>query len=281
MLFRSVEEKKVVEPKEGVLREWRTFLERLDPELVWLAEVLSSAKYDVSLGSFFGEDDDMRTAFIEALREDEVGGWPKLKLARKVRSRGVEVWRTMVGEGLARGTIENGTTTTKATSGGTSDAATPVPVLLKTTIPHLPTATPTTFTHSHLSNSFVPNAFSHPLIAPSLPATPSIQSSAPSASHSPPLVTKPEPIDEEMPASHSPSSMEESSDSEDDALTADAGLVVTRVVERPSSVVAPSIMAPVPPQGFWGQARGSLWGGPAEKPEKMRRRERSVEFEEE
>lgn len=262
-------EKKVVEPKEGALREWTTFLERLDPELSALAGVLASAKYDVGLESFFAEDDEMRTAFIEALGEDEVAGWPKLKLARKVRSRGVEVWRKMVEEGLARGTISNGTTTT---SEGPSKTAT-LPLL--STIPHPPTATPATFTHSHLSTSFVPTTLPHPRVAPTLSATPSIRSS-----HSPSLATKPESIDEELPRSHSTSSMEESSDSEEDGTTADAGLVVTRVFD-PVGSRASSLMDPVPAQSFWGQARGNLWGGPAGKPDKLRRREKSVEFEEE
>lgn len=115
-------------PKPPVaLPEWTKLLTTLDPELAPLAEVMANPDFDVTPESFFAEQEDIQLAFLDTL---DIPTWPKFKLKTKLKSRGLDVWNTILdGEPISEDVMmaEPVVVPSEPTSSTPLLSATPVP----------------------------------------------------------------------------------------------------------------------------------------------------------
>lgn len=76
------------------LPQWTALLERLDPELVFLAPMMASPALGVTPGSFFEEDEEMREVLVDGL---ECGEWIRIKFRSKMGRDGKRIWEEIKG----------------------------------------------------------------------------------------------------------------------------------------------------------------------------------------
>ena len=76
------------------LPQWTALLQRLDPELVFLAPMMASPALGVTPGSFFDEDEEMRGTLVDGL---ECGEWHRIKFRAKMGRDGKRIWEEIKG----------------------------------------------------------------------------------------------------------------------------------------------------------------------------------------